>query len=539
MPVNSISLPSGFAEGSYHPILDTSSVLPANYVGPEIQNISPNPLGQYLALIPSYAPFFAANFLATSVSANLIANGGPFANDTGWNAPTLTGGYGGGSIMIDGTSLRLTNDSSSTHYGISEYSFATVVGGSYTLTVADGLSSDPGMYTNWWKADAAWSGTAAQLTGSGGVYTFTATATTTYISFSPSSSAALGWIDLDSVSVVQNKTLVSGTDFYFAYPFISASRAIGQPIFGGISLIDRAQTSDITLYYQTLGGDWITAQASNAAALANNPTFDPCGISWEQVNNYPNIFPVITTPWNMLDQTSLSAVTSNLEIVRENISNLALALDYGSEISHMVNKSNPHSVTSAMVSLNLVANYPPATNSDALDNAINNEYINAAQVNSMMHTGLTQATSTVAGVMRLNQGLTTSDGTDATSALTAAGFANLISTQNNPIGRAFNLGQQIAYVISTPHTYPFTWNSTVYFNQEELARNIQAAAGTLTLPAITYPLVWNGVTYSTQAAFIAAVAASVSLSSLEYSSIAGCFWFPDHITLPSLIVVSG
>lgn len=538
MSATSIYLPPGFTEGTYFPILDTSGVLPANYISPEEITLTPNAGGECLSLIPSYAPFFAVGFSINYTSDNLFANGGPFANTSGWDSPAASGSYGGGVVSVDGTAIRLTNDATSTHFGVAEFSIPTIIGEVYSIYMTEGLSSDPSMHTHWWKSDAPYSGSAVLLTDiGGGQFNFTATATTSYVSFTTTSSAALGWIDVVSVVVNRFKWLTSGIDFYFAYPFIGATRAIGQPIYGGIKFIDLSLSGTMEIQYQTLGGIWISTQANIAATLATNPTIDPCGIAWEQVNNFPNVFPTITTPWNMLDQTPLSSVVSNLEIIRENVSTNALALNYGSEIAHMVNMSNPHAVSTTQVGLNLVSNYPPATNVDALNPAISNEYINAAQVNSMMHTGLAQATSSLAGVMRLNQGITTSDNTEATSALTAAGFASLISRQDNAIGLAFNLGQQIGYVLSTPTTYPYTWNSVEYFNLYELTLALAAGAGTLTLPAVAYPLTWNGTVCATQADFIAAVEAAVNVLPLEYNSVGGYFWFPDHITIPSLVIV--
>lgn len=106
----------------------------------------------------------------------LVTNGGPFTATTGWSALNST-------IDVVSQELRITNGTSS--YGIAHQSFTTVVGGRYVVTgtARVGTTTAIGLYFGTGIASFANlqvflnSATNAQFS-----YTFTATASTTYLS---------------------------------------------------------------------------------------------------------------------------------------------------------------------------------------------------------------------------------------------------------------------------------------------------------------------------------------------------------------------
>ena len=291
-----------------------------------------------------------------------------------------------------------------------------------------------------------------------------------------------------------------GTDYFFAFPFIGASRAIGVPIFAGIKLNGNTFTGTISIVYQTLGGSWTNTPAQIASTLLTTVT-DPSAVTWEQVGNFNAPFPVVTTPWNLADSTPLTAVTTALVGLTNAIANNGINQNYNSEISHLVNFSNPHKVTLAQLNLNNVANIPPATDVSATDITNNSQYINPKQVNSMIVNLTTQATPTVNGTLKLADGTTLAQASSNLLALTASTFASYTTNQLNGIGALVNKGQVVGKFSKVP---------------------------------TAFPVAWNGVSYPNLSALINAVTSSLNLTGVEYNSNLGCFYFPQGTVVPNL-----
>ena len=294
--------------------------------------------------------------------------------------------------------------------------------------------------------------------------------------------------------------LILGVDYYFAFPFIGASRALAMSLYAGISFTNTALTEPIYLVYQTLGGSWLTTPANITATLETIIT-DPCGVTWEQVADYSVLFPIVTTPWNLEDPTPITDVTVALAALEMTIGNNALAQNYTSETTHLTNYSNAHNVTLAQLGLDHVSNLSPASNIEAMSITNNTQYISSAQVNYMITNLMTPASSTVKGVVALADGITELEASSPTLALTAASFSNYIHDQKNGIGALINRGQTV---------------------------------GTFSIIPTSFPRIWNFVSYPNLQSLLTAVLASVNLNTVEYNANLGCFYFPQGTVVPDL-----
>ena len=506
MYVNSISLPTSLAEGTYTPALDTTGTSSSNLVTNEQQSLAINALSNYEFTIPSYAPFYANSLVLAYVGTDLITNSGnPFIATTGWSALSADAqGYGGGSVSIVGPKLRLTNSSTGTTYGAMAYEISVISGKQYQINVVGADTSNAQGYTVWIAYDAL-ANTAVSITNSSNDYLFTATQSgAAWVFITSNTLLANSWVDFSSISVQQYTPMVEGVDYYYAFPFIGASRAIGSPIFGGVRFANNNIAQTVQFKYQSLGGSWTTTQAINAQILLSCQ-LDPCAVAFEQVMGYNSGFPIITTAWDRTDPTNLSQVNTAIRSVASAFATNVKSLNYNSEIAHISNFSNPHNLTANAIGLGEVANLPPATNID-IENVTNNAtYVNPAQVKSMMINEVVRATSTISGVVELNVGIYPGDDSSGVKVLTASGFTLLASNENNALSSAVNKGQVQAFVTPFP---------------------------------LVYPIQWNGNTYATYATFQTAVEEVVGVTPLEFDTQLGCFWLPANAIPPALVVVN-
>lgn len=291
------------------------------------------------------------------------------------------------------------------------------------------------------------------------------------------------------------------TDYLLVYPFLGASRAIGQAVYGGIMLPIVANTT-LRLAYQTLGGEWITGQSQNAAILLNELR-NPGAVALEQVAAYTKSFPVVNQPWDKQDLTDMSAVQAQLSGMVDNLLTRANARNYSAEIAHITDQVNPHEVTKAGIGLGSVTDLPAASVITSQDTTNDSEYINTSQVNAMMKNWTAAASTAVQGLAQLNLGDQLGDDDDAAKALTAAGFSRIVSDPNSAIYKTYNKGQ----VTGAVSIFPFT-----------------------------YPISWQGATYNDQASFVAAVQVLVGVYPLEYDQNTGTFWFPANTVVPDLTI---
>lgn len=298
------------------------------------------------------------------------------------------------------------------------------------------------------------------------------------------------------------RTLQLGVDYFSGLPFLGASRAINTDVVGAIYLVDNTLSGTFTLSYHTLGGDWVYRRSldeANLYALASPVT----ETSWEQYANYSVPFPIITTAWDKTDPASVLDLNGSFDSLIASLVSQVLGnrSKNNQAISHINNTSNPHNTTPASIGLGNVANYPPATDQQAADPTNNTTYITPAQLSFAFSTVTPAATDTSPGVMALNMGNQPSDANNATDGLTAQGFYNLASSQNNALGKAVNHSQLSAAF--SP------WNGT-------------------------WPAYWNNVAYADAKSLLQALQSAMKIRSLEMDATSGKVWFPAGTVIPNM-----
>lgn len=166
-------------------------------------------------------------------------------------------------------------------------------------------------------------------------------------------------------------SLVEGVDFIQTHHFLSASRAIGKPVYGTITFLKNL-VGEIELSYQSLGGDYLINDPSLLLSILESSS-NPRVTTWEFVSKLPEIFPVIDHEYHLTDLVGMSEVKDSLDVIRltiENRPNPTLTL-----VGHMENTNNPHGVTKRQVGLGNVKDLPLATQLDSEAGLRNDRYM--------------------------------------------------------------------------------------------------------------------------------------------------------------------
>lgn len=147
-----------------------------------------------------------------------------------------------------------------------------------------------------------------------------------------------------------------GTDFYFAYHFVSASRATGKRLYGGIALNNMALTGALRISYQTVGGPW-AINLNIATRMLANVASNPRITTWESVIELPHAFPVIDHEWHLDDMVGMSEMVEAIEDLTSKIRTGGQA----SMLEHINARGNVHGLTARDINLDKVPNFPVAT----------------------------------------------------------------------------------------------------------------------------------------------------------------------------------
>lgn len=83
--------------------------------------------------------------------------------------------------------------------------------------------------------------------------------------------------------------LILYEDFYFCYKYESASLSTGKNVWGGIGFLNLSFTGEVTLSYQTVGGNWVLSDVDILEIVANE-VYNPRGRTWDQTVNKPVTF---------------------------------------------------------------------------------------------------------------------------------------------------------------------------------------------------------------------------------------------------------
>lgn len=157
-----------------------------------------------------------------------------------------------------------------------------------------------------------------------------------------------------------NKVLVENTDYYCALMMVGATRAIGKPVYGAVTLNNLNTSGVLSFTYNTLGGDWNVDQQFVVEQIAEK-TYNPRTVSWEHVVGAPNVFPPIPHAWDLVDLVGETEVVDSLNGIEQAIINGSQTLSS----THLTNYLNPHRVTKEQIGLGNLGNWPRANDTQA------------------------------------------------------------------------------------------------------------------------------------------------------------------------------
>lgn len=187
------------------------------------------------------------------------------------------------------------------------------------------------------------------------------------------------------------RNLVEGVDYQVAFEFIGASRGTAKPVYGGIIFLDNTLTGQVRLaQYQTLGGNWVLNLTAIQEVLANRQ-YNPRVISWEQVTNYPSLFPPSPHEWNLTDLVGMSDVVDAITALGAAIAARPVSVVPAGYTTHVNRTDNPHGTTKAQVGLGNVDNYATATSAQAVAGTATNLFVTPAGVSAAIASALTSA----------------------------------------------------------------------------------------------------------------------------------------------------
>jgi hypothetical protein len=310
------------------------------------------------------------------------------------------------------------------------------------------------------------------------------------------------------------RVLNENVDFVYVYKFVGASFATNYSIVGGIYLFNNQLNGFLTLNYCSLGGEWLYSKSIDEASIYNH-AFDPFLTSWEQYAGYQKRFPIISLPWYLSDTTDFQSVVEKINTVSKTISDKTIeeARNIANIVTHITSYSDVHSIVKSDVGLANVINMPACTDAQASDPMVSTAYITPAQLQLAFSTISSSATDTVAGTMRLNDGVAGTSDIDIARGLTAPGFYSLLSTRGSAINRAIVRQHEIRVLSKVPYADPGPFQTI----------------GTI------HPVVWNSVRYNDLESLTNAIAAACGLNSIPYD-MAGRLFFPPLVNIPDLTV---
>lgn len=171
--------------------------------------------------------------------------------------------------------------------------------------------------------------------------------------------------------------LVENTDYFLTHQFVEATQSLNKRIFGSITFVNRLYTGTVYLTYQTLGGPY-TLDDYDVVRTLTRSLYAIRVVTWGQIVGVPVAFPPVEHPHHTSDLTGMTEIVQVLELIRQAItasgSNLnTLTASFLQHINGMA------SHTAAQIGLGLVANYPPATQTD-IENVTAGRYVTVPEL---------------------------------------------------------------------------------------------------------------------------------------------------------------
>jgi len=206
----------------------------------------------------------------------------------------------------------------------------------------------------------------------------------------------------NSMTIIDNatgKTLTSSQWKTFSLVAAASTRTdIGYEVYIGTVITDQSVSNNLTISYQTVGGDYITG-FDNINALLGDLTADTRPVTWPNVLDQPANFPANqhyhtlsqTFGWeyfvSFLEQLKLTIILGDIVSKDSVLAYIDAALNNSnayaaSQLSanstfgqHVNNTNNPHNVTAAQLGLGNIQNYPVATQAQAFAGTSGQLYI--------------------------------------------------------------------------------------------------------------------------------------------------------------------
>lgn len=286
-----------------------------------------------------------------------------------------------------------------------------------------------------------------------------------------------------------NFQLTKWVDYIPVLPFNQAIEVFGQPIHGGILILDSGMIGTATIDYQVLGG---TAKVT--VLSFSNPSFDPAKSDYASTFGVPPAFGAATSVVDKINKrTSIdfSAAINSYSTLVSNQPRVSSALNYD---THVNSYNNPHKDTAFTFGLENVPNWQTGNSADAAIGQARNLFVTPAAAAAAINFSATLPLASVssAGTVLLNSGALPGDDSNTTKALTAYG---LITLRLNQATNFKNLNQKRKQLFFTPKPmrYPFIFNGTTCYNFRELLNraasflNLNYVQGSASLGCIWVP----------------------------------------------------
>ena len=172
------------------------------------------------------------------------------------------------------------------------------------------------------------------------------------------------------------RELKEGVDFMFVLSYLGASRSIGIPVYGGISLSNLLTSGTVQLGYQTLGGMW-SADAAFVLERIAEKNYNPRTTAWDNLTNVQETFPPINHNQDFDYVFGQGELIDAINKVTAAIASGQTSLPF---VKHLMNKDNPHVVTADQVGLGLVQNLETATDAEVTGEISIKKYVTLDQV---------------------------------------------------------------------------------------------------------------------------------------------------------------
>ncbi len=274
-----------------------------------------------------------------------------------------------------------------------------------------------------------------------------------------------------------------GVDFFPAFLFNQATAELGEPVYGGVLLVDGGLEGTLQATYSALGSQYV-AQPTAISAIYGNDEIEPGAITWEEAIAGLPTFP--HTPLNY-DADALVTVVE----VQEGVDALAVAVvadvDQKSIFNfydHINISNNPHNLTAEDVDLGRVPNWSVGNAASVISGGSNAEFATPLALRDATITVFPVATSSLRGLLQLNLGTTAGDPTNNTDGLTASGLIYMLENELIDSGAGLTDNQRQAVIFDPfPIPYPATWEGHVCNTFEQLVQAVEEETGIRNLTA--------------------------------------------------------